>query len=201
MPEKCNCCVGSSCEPADPGTCGELSGECKRGNEGCFVTRLMDRVLDSIGDSVLARLIAGGTYSRVKDFRDRILVNSRVGRRALSYNRRFDKEMMSILHADPELFVDLGRIFFVAARYSRTLLRCADGYGDADSMAITPEMFESASLVGARVAESASDELRTAIKEILSEIEPLISLTPSEVLRALEWQPLNNHVGGCSCND
>lgn len=184
----CRCCVGSSCESTDEKTCSEINGECKS-SSGCFVTALMDQVVETMGDQDLAALIAGGTYARISDLRDRVLVNSPLGRRALSYNRRFADEALAIVGSDRELFREVGRVFFMAARFSRTLLRIVDGYKNVEPMTITPQMFESARSVCSLVAEKASDDLRRAIEDMLREIEPLVSLTAPEVLHALDFRP------------
>jgi hypothetical protein len=189
MAEKCNCCVGTSCEPGDPQTCTSIHGDCRDDPGGCFARSFLDEILRDIGDHLLAPLIAGGTYSRVQDFRDRILVNSPLGRRALAYNRRFAEETLAILRRDPKLFLETGRVFFMAARFSRTLLRVADGYEDPDPMTITPKMLEDAGAVAARVSEHASEELRAAIGDTIREIEALTDLSAPEVLRAIGYEP------------
>jgi hypothetical protein len=190
MAEKCNCCVGTSCEPADSDTCGSIHGaDCRDDPGGCFARSFLDQILDDIGDHLLAPLIAGGTYSRLQDFRDRILVNSPLGRRALAYNRRFADEALAILRKDPSLFLETGRVFFLAARFSRTLLRVADGYPEPEPMTISRKMLEAAGSVAARVSEHASEELRLAIRETIAEIEALAELSAPEVLRAIGIRP------------
>jgi hypothetical protein len=189
MADKCNCCVGTSCEPGDPGTCTSIHGDCRDDPGGCFTRSFLDAILADIGDHLLAPLIAGGTYSRVQDLRDRILVNSPLGRQALAYNRRFAEETLAILRRDPKLFLETGRVFFMAARFSRTLLRVADGYEDPEPMMITAEMLEEAGAVAARVSEHASEELRAAIGETIRAIETLTELSAAEVLRAIGYEP------------
>lgn len=186
----CNCCIGSRCEPGDPQTCREIHGECKEpsGRGVCAVTGILDALRADIGDHPLLGSLAGGTYGRMHDIRDQVMVRSPVGRTVLAHNRRFSTEILAILDRDRALLLETARVLLATARYGRTLVDAADGRRSG-ALPLTPELAAAANSVGERITAHASPELAVAIRETLDELAHLVDLTPAAALTAIGHVP------------
>jgi hypothetical protein len=81
------CCVGTSGEPTDQGTCLEIGGDyyddpgqsCLSGGLCAFLSALNEYLHEQYGEDPIVLLAAGGTYTSLYDLRDEVLAKSDVG--------------------------------------------------------------------------------------------------------------------------
>lgn len=179
------CCVGSTCEPSDLGSCNQIGGNWTPPPEPeddgwCFATRVIrDYLGDDLHDDAIAVLLSGGTYALLKDARDVILRRWRFGLTALRLYRKHGAEVVRLTRRDRELRRQVLVAFLRLAAFSRVLLRygAQAGAGSYAKVRYTLSLHKELLSVTYRLdASGASKGLTSSLRSLLETAEEFVDL-------------------------